>query len=87
MTTLLKAAEQIFLDARELPDPRVRAAFVATACAGNPNLAAQVAELLAQADEADRVFAACDQAGGMNSGGSDRPGMIIGRYRLVLLQA
>jgi serine/threonine protein kinase/Tfp pilus assembly protein PilF len=88
--TVLSSVKEIFADALERSSGDDRAAFVASACAGDERLLREVETLLASFDAADQFLT--DEPGatvGLESsdGGpareGERPGMRVGRYLLV----
>jgi len=92
--TMNKEIESVFLEAKEIDDPAGRAAFLDQACAGSPELRAQVEALLADASQAESFFeeTASNRAaetitlnlGDPESGApGEQEGQWIGRYRLL----
>jgi serine/threonine protein kinase len=79
-------AEAIFHKAVEISDPRERAAYVAEACRGNPELQAEVEALLAAHEQAgDFLEAAPANVTLDQTDKIDGPGTTIGRYQLLEL--
>ena len=74
--------EEIFAAAIEIDDPTARRAFLDEKCAANEQLRASVDELLALHDTADG-FLDAPVLGDGPLDDAERPGAIIGRYRLV----
>lgn len=80
-------AKELFLDAVELPLPE-RAAFLAQACAGRPELAARVQRLLAAHEHASLALgddlSALSVLPGLSPFADEvRPGTAVGAYRLL----
>ena len=80
--------EELFQGALELDSPHKRASFLDRMCAGEPALRAEVEELLAAAEAAEAVFQPREPAHGPERAGPgepvrERPGSVIGRYKLL----
>jgi formylglycine-generating enzyme required for sulfatase activity/dienelactone hydrolase len=86
MTTDHKSEREIFLAALERRVPEEQEAFLEEACAGSPNLLHHIKALLAANEIEDSFLQAPafdpDVTLGMSSV-SERPGMVIGRYKLL----
>jgi eukaryotic-like serine/threonine-protein kinase len=84
------SAPAIFNDALELSDPAARERYVAEACAQDHGLRERVEKLLRAHEEAGGFFSQALQAkpSASNAGGTvllsmERPGDVIGRYKLL----
>src|SRR5262245_56924100 len=86
--------EALFEAARRLADPRQRAAFLDIACAGNPALRKQLADLLAAQGEAEQLFRPLPKPRGVAASPpaaepasaaltDEQIGTVIGRYKLL----
>jgi serine/threonine protein kinase len=86
--------DELFFKAREITDPAERHAFMEKACGDSPELLAKVAALLAAEEEAEDYFGATlldepgagssgDPGAGRPVGSIERPGQLIGRYKLL----
>jgi len=87
-------ADELFLQAMEIPDAEQRAAFLAEACQDDPTLLAQVQGLLADEPQAESYFDVTNRKVGaetitldLDSSDSGIPGeqegQMIGRYKLL----
>jgi eukaryotic-like serine/threonine-protein kinase len=83
----MTAAEEIFAAARELDDPKDRAAFLDRACGNDSDLRAQVEALLRDAAAAREYFGETEAGAGAVLGPerplAEGPGTVIGRYKLL----
>src|SRR5215831_18745791 len=77
-------AKTIFLEAVERDSPVERARFLDAACGGNQALRSRVEQLLIAHEHAGRFLGS--ESGGedeANQGAAERPGTVIGAYKLV----
>jgi serine/threonine protein kinase/Tfp pilus assembly protein PilF len=75
--------ESVFAEAFGIQDAAARAAFLDRACAGNAGLRQEVESLLAAYAAGEFLEAPALAATGEESGLHERPGTVIGPYRLV----
>jgi serine/threonine protein kinase/tetratricopeptide (TPR) repeat protein len=75
-------AETIFFGARDMPDPRDRAAWLDQACGTDRALRERVERMLSAEQQADQ-FLADDPLRLDKAAGSEGPGAVIGHYKLL----
>jgi WD40 repeat protein len=77
--------ESVFAEAQEIPDPQERAAFLDRACAGDPGLRQNVESLLSAyaAGQFLESPAPVPVTFVGEPAGDDRPGTVLGRYKLL----
>jgi serine/threonine protein kinase len=77
--------QTLFAEALERSDPHERAAFLVQACQGDPALRARIERLLAQHEHAGDFLQAPPHAEQptVDEPASDRPGTVIGPYKLL----
>src|SRR5262245_27657808 len=86
MTAPQPDSEAIFHAAREIPDPDRRREYVREACGGDETRIAHVEALLAAADTPDSLLdrpAVSDPEATTDQPTSERPGTVIGPYKLL----
>jgi eukaryotic-like serine/threonine-protein kinase len=81
----MEPLDTIFLTARDIVDPIQRAAYVADACGADGALRARIEELLKHYQAAEDYFGSHDSAPAQSRAMpvSERPGALIGRYKLL----
>lgn len=80
----MQSADDIFLAARDIPEPSRRAHYVARACGSDASLRSQVEGLLRDADPADAFFARSGNGLAHTTASlTEKPGDLIGRYKLI----
>jgi len=75
-------AETIFFGARDMPDPKDRAAWLDHACGSNHALRERVERMLSAEQQADQ-FLADDPLRLDHATGGESPGSVIGHYKLL----
>src|SRR5262249_53711962 len=76
--------ESVFLQALELPSPAERAAYLERACAGKPELRAEVEALLRAHEKSGDLLDLPDApAATVDAPITERPGTVIGPYKLL----
>src|SRR5947209_18824854 len=86
MTAARPDNEAIFHAARDLPDPDRRREYLREACGGDEARIAHVEALLAAADAPDSLLdrrAGSDPVGTIDQPATERPGTVIGPYKLL----
>jgi serine/threonine protein kinase/Flp pilus assembly protein TadD len=83
MTTWNPQANELFLQARELPSPAVRREYLDRVCADDMALRAEVEGLLEASDRAGSFLASPLPAAQLFGIVADRPGTVIGPYKLL----
>ena len=77
--------ESIFIEALEQADPAERAAFLDRACAGDEALRRRIERLLERHGQPDSLLdaPATDAGATVDNPAADRPGVVIGVYKLL----
>src|SRR5947209_3060655 len=86
MTASRPDNEAIFHAARDIPDPDRRREYVREACGGDETRIAHVEALLAAADAPDSLLdrrAGSDSVATIDQPATERPGTVIGPYKLL----